>query len=123
LPELRLLIIEDDADTLEMMRVLCNAQNIKVVGARTAEDAIAALDSERPDLIISDIKLPGMDGREFVRRLRADRRTGGMPMIAITGLVSEDDRNLALEAGFDAHLPKPINYNELFELVRKLTGP
>jgi CheY-like chemotaxis protein/anti-sigma regulatory factor (Ser/Thr protein kinase) len=119
----RLLVIEDDPDTLEMMKVLCEAQRIKVIGARTAEDAFEMLNGDRPDIIISDISLPGMDGHELARRLRADDRLGAIPMIAITGLVSDDDRNLALDAGFDAHLPKPINYGKLFDLIRQLTKP
>ncbi|HVG17574.1 MAG TPA: GAF domain-containing protein [Blastocatellia bacterium] len=117
---LQLLIIEDDADTLEMMRVLFEAQSIKVIGAATAEEAFALLDVERPDVIISDISLPEMDGCEFARRIRADVRFKGLPMIALTGLVSNDDRERALEAGFDYHLPKPINYGELFAAVKEL---
>jgi signal transduction histidine kinase/CheY-like chemotaxis protein len=122
MPELRLLIIEDDADTLEMMRVLCDAQNIKVTGARTAEEGFQMLNSKKPDIIISDIRLPGMDGHELARKLRADAKLNGVPLIAITGLASDADRSLALDAGFDAHLSKPINYGEMFELVRRLTS-
>ena len=116
-----MLVIEDDADTLEMMRVLCDAQNIKVTGAQTAEEAFTLLNDEPPDLIISDITLPGMDGHELARKLRTDARVAALPMIAITGLATDADRNIALKAGFDAHLSKPINYGEMFELVRKLT--
>jgi signal transduction histidine kinase/ActR/RegA family two-component response regulator len=117
---LQILIIEDDADTLEMMRVLFEAQSIKVTGAATAEEALTLLDGERQDIIISDISLPGMDGFEFARRVRADVRFRGWPMVALTGLVSNEDRDRALNAGFDSHLPKPINYGELFEVVKDL---
>ena len=117
---LQLLIIEDDADTLEMMRVLFEAQSIKVMGATTAEEAFILLNKERPDIVISDISLPGMDGCEFARRVRADARLRALPLIALTGLVSTDDRERALDAGFDSHLPKPINYSELFGVVKEL---
>jgi signal transduction histidine kinase/CheY-like chemotaxis protein len=117
---LQILSIEDDADTLEMMRVLFEAQSVKVTGAATAEEALTMLDGDRPDIIISDISLPGMDGCEFARRVRADDRFRKLPLIALTGLVSTDDRERALGAGFDSHLPKPINYGELFEVVKEL---
>jgi two-component system, chemotaxis family, CheB/CheR fusion protein len=100
---------------------LCEAQNIKVTGVQTAEEAFRLLNGYRPDIIISDIKLPGMDGHELARRLRTDARLNSLPMIAITGFVSDDDRSIALDAGFDAHLSKPINYGEMFELIRRLT--
>ncbi|HKP85507.1 MAG TPA: two-component system sensor histidine kinase/response regulator, partial [Blastocatellia bacterium] len=58
---------------------------------------------------------------EFARRVRADARFRALPMIALTGLVSNDDRERALGAGFDSHLPKPINYGELFEVVKELS--
>jgi signal transduction histidine kinase/ActR/RegA family two-component response regulator len=118
---LQVLIVEDDTDTLEMMRVLFEAQGIKVTGAATAEEALTILDGERPDIIISDISLPGMSGCEFARRVRLDDRFGGLPLIALTGLVSNDDRQRALGAGFDSHLTKPINYGELFEAVKELS--
>ena len=117
---LQVFIIEDDTDTLEMMRVLFEAQSVKVTGATTAEQALTLLDVERPDIIISDISLPEMDGCEFAQRIRLDDRFKGLPMIALTGLVSNDDRKQALRAGFNAHLTKPINYTELFEVVKEL---
>jgi signal transduction histidine kinase/CheY-like chemotaxis protein len=117
---LQVLIIEDDTDTLEMMRVLLEAQSIQVTGALTAEEGLALLSKERPDIIISDISLPEMDGFEFARRVRSDVRFRGLPMIALTGLVSNEDRHRALGAGFDSHLTKPINYGELFEVVKEL---
>jgi signal transduction histidine kinase len=117
---LQLLIVEDDADTLEMMRVLLEAQGIKVMGAATAEEAFALLDGEPPDIVISDISLPEMDGYELARRVRADARFRGLPMIALTGLVSNEDREQALAAGFDSYMRKPINYAELFGVVKEL---
>ncbi|HXG92758.1 MAG TPA: GAF domain-containing protein [Blastocatellia bacterium] len=120
--EIRLLVIEDDADTLEMMRVLCDSQNISIIGASTADEAFAALERETPDLIISDIMLPGIDGHEIARRLRGHDHLKRIPLIAITGLISDYERERSFEAGFDAHIVKPINYSELFALVRELVG-
>jgi signal transduction histidine kinase/CheY-like chemotaxis protein len=121
--DVELLLVEDDADTLDMMRVLCDAHRMKVKGARTAEEALAFLRHETPDLIISDISLPGADGHDLARLLRSDPRLREIPLIALTGLVTEQDRARALAAGFDAHLTKPINYTELFDLINNLTGP
>jgi signal transduction histidine kinase/CheY-like chemotaxis protein len=117
---LHILIVEDDRDTLEMMSVLFEAAGTDVTGVPTAEEALVLLSRKRPDVVISDISLPEMDGCEFACKVRADLRFRGLPMVALTGLVSNDDRERALKAGFDSHLTKPINYGELFEVVKNL---
>jgi two-component system CheB/CheR fusion protein len=114
------LIVEDDDDTLEMMRALCEGEGMRVTAVRTAEEALEFLSSHRPDFIISDISLPETDGLELARRLRADARFGNTPMVALSGLVSGEDRNRAAEAGFDLHLAKPVSYETLFGALNDL---
>jgi signal transduction histidine kinase/ActR/RegA family two-component response regulator len=116
---LRALIVEDDADSLEMMRALCEGRGLSVTGARTAEEALELAASCRPDIIISDISLPEADGLELARRLRADARFRNTPMIALSGLFSDEDRDRALAAGFDLHLGKPVAYETLINALRQ----
>jgi CheY-like chemotaxis protein len=117
----RMLVVEDDADTLEMMKVICSSRNLSVVGAATAEEAMARLQREGFDIIISDISLPHMSGLEFAREVRARVKINSIPMIAMTGLSSEQDRQRALEAGYDAYIEKPIDYARLFDAIDELT--
>jgi signal transduction histidine kinase/ActR/RegA family two-component response regulator len=119
--KLRMLVVEDDADTLEMMKVICSSRMLRVVGAGTAEEAMAMLQREGFDIIISDISLPQMSGLDFAREVRARVKINSIPMIALTGLSSEQDRLRALEAGYDAYIEKPIDYARLFKAVDELT--
>jgi signal transduction histidine kinase/CheY-like chemotaxis protein len=116
----RLVVVEDNPDTLDMMRLLCESEGIEVIPADTVEQALARISSDKPDLIISDISLPVMDGYEFARLIRADARLGNTPLIAITGMASDEDRSRALEAGFNAYLTKPIEPATLFSVLREL---
>ncbi|HEY7915259.1 MAG TPA: ATP-binding protein [Blastocatellia bacterium] len=119
--KLRLLVVEDDADTLEMMKVICGSRRLRVTGAATGEEAMARLQREGFDIIISDISLPQMSGLEFAREVRAGIKINSIPMIAMTGLSSEQDRLRAIEAGYDAYIQKPIDYTRLFETIDELT--
>jgi CheY-like chemotaxis protein len=114
------LIVEDDADTLEMIQALCEGRGLSVAGVRTAEAALEFVSSRRPDLIISDISLPETDGLELARRLRADAQLGNIPLVALSGLVSGEDRDRATKAGFDIHMAKPVSYDTLFCALNEL---
>ncbi|HSE97689.1 MAG TPA: ATP-binding protein, partial [Blastocatellia bacterium] len=120
LPGLRVLVVEDDSDTLEMMRALCERQGLSVMDARSVGEALEAVTRFRPDLIISDISLSGIDGLEFARRLRSEARFRQIPMIALSGLVSDEYRARVREAGFDLHLGKPIAFESFFGAVNEL---
>jgi signal transduction histidine kinase/CheY-like chemotaxis protein len=117
---LRLMVVEDNPDTLEMMRLLCEAAGISVIAAETVEQALALAGAEKPDLIISDISLPVVDGCEFARRIRADATLGNVPLIAITGMASDEDRRRAMDAGFNAYLTKPIEHTSVLNVMREL---
>lgn len=120
---LQLLVVDDDSDTLEMMRVLCGTQNIQIIEASTAEDGLKLLEQAHPDVIISDLSLPGMDGCEFAWHIRMDARLSYIPIIALTGLVSDEDRERALNAGFNLYLSKPLDYHQFFKAVRDIANP
>ncbi|SRR6266545_1982579 len=101
-------VVEDNADNLELLRFLLDAYGHSPVLTTNAPDAIEAARRERPDLILMDLQLPGMDGFEAMRILREDRRTARIPVIAVTALAMVGDREAALRAGFDGYISKPI---------------
>ncbi|MEO8435296.1 MAG: GAF domain-containing protein [Pyrinomonadaceae bacterium] len=115
-----LLIVEDAPDTLEMMDATLIAGGYTVTSCVSAASALAACASEEFDLIISDIGMPVMDGYELITRLRRDPRFSHTPAIAVSGYASQKDKAAALTAGFDFHLAKPLNTQELLALVAKL---
>jgi len=119
---LRVLVVEDEPDTrnlLVMLLELCQAQ---VVGAASAAEARELLARAAPDVIISDIGMPGGDGYALIRDVRAmpHDRGGRLPAIALTAYARAEDRARALRAGFDEHLPKPIEPRELVRVIALL---
>jgi CheY-like chemotaxis protein len=113
------LVVDDDADA----RIIC-VQALSLHGAVvTTADSVAAafeqLQAARPDVVISDIGMPGEDGFALIRRLRARDADGGgrTPVIAVTAYASADDRLRMFEAGFDAHIPKPFEPEDLARTV------
>ena len=116
----RILVVDDNVDAAETL-----AQLLRDVGyeVRTAPDGAAALalvDSFMPELAMVDIGLPGMDGYELARRLRADSRVPRLRLVALTGYGREPDRVRALQAQFDEHLVKPVAADRLLEVLRRL---
>ena len=108
---LRVLLVDDDEDTLEMLKMFMRRAGAEVTGAPSATAALDALERVRPDVIVADIGMPGVDGYEFVRRLRAlgADHGGHTPAVALTAYAAESDRVRALRTGFQAHLAKPID--------------
>jgi CheY-like chemotaxis protein len=113
------MVVDDNRDAAE---VLSEALELLGFETRIAYDALAALDAVvefRPEMMLIDIGMPVMDGYELARRLRAMTELGHPKLIALTGFGQESDRALALEAGFDEHLVKPIDLARLESLLRK----
>ena len=115
-----LLIIEDDEDTLEMLRATLEAQGFRVTGFVSATETLDVLPKNSVDLIISDIGMPVMDGLEMMRRLRELPEYTSVPSIALSGYASQKDAATAKAAGFSAHVSKPVDPRELISLVNKL---
>jgi signal transduction histidine kinase/ActR/RegA family two-component response regulator len=109
----RVLLVDDHDDARGMLRVMLELLGYHVIEAEDGLKGVAAASSQRPDVAVVDIGLPGIDGYEVARRLRADEGTRGMGLIALTGYGQEDDRRRALEAGFDEHLVKPVEPDAL----------
>ena len=105
----RMLIVEDNRANLDLMVYLLQAFGYSVEAAVDAFEALKHLDLHAPDLIICDVQLPGMDGYEFDRRIKARPELRDVPLVAVTALAMVDDRLKSRAAGFDGYLPKPIS--------------
>ncbi|MGI4843618.1 MAG: MHYT domain-containing protein [Janthinobacterium lividum] len=107
---LTLLVVDDEPDSLELVQQVLSATGARIVSATSAADALRMAARHRPDLLISDIGMPGMDGFELIRRIRAepDQRVAAVPAIALTAFSRREDQQRALEAGFDEYLAKPL---------------
>ena len=107
------LVVDDNLDVAEMLATVLRCARYTVSLAHSASDALAMALSRHFDLVVSDIRLPGMSGHELVRVLRAMPEYRAIPIVAVTGLDTYDDRERSLEAGFSAHLRKPIDPSAL----------
>ena len=111
------LIVEDNERNLKLVRDVLQVKGFSTIEAGTAEDGIRLAGERKPDLILMDIQLPGMNGIEALKVLRADPKTATIPVIAVTASVMQQDRKLITEAGFDGYVGKPINIKEFLESV------
>jgi signal transduction histidine kinase len=113
----RILVVEDNPDAAESLQMLLELQGHQVRTAPDAEAALQALQSERPDVMLVDIGLPGMNGYDLARVIRGDPSYCDVVLIALTGYGREEDRRAARDAGFDHHLVKPVSPERLEALV------
>ncbi|HEY3027935.1 MAG TPA: MASE1 domain-containing protein [Pyrinomonadaceae bacterium] len=120
----RVLLVEDEADTRTLLALLLAQEGAEVEHTATAEDAIARLATFSPHVLLSDIGLPLEDGYELIRKLRSSplEAIRQIPAIALTAYATEKDRDLALAAGYQLHLIKPVEPSELIEAVERLAG-
>jgi len=116
----RALVVDDVSDVTEMLSVLLSHAGYEVVTALSAHGALEAVHKERFDVIISDIGMPEMNGYQLAREIRALPGYDTVPMIAVTGYSMFDDRERSLNAGFSAHLTKPIEPRALLDLIETL---
>jgi two-component system cell cycle response regulator DivK len=112
-----ILIVEDNEKNLKLVRDVLQVKGFKTLEAGTAEDGIKLAGEHMPDLILMDIHLPGMNGIDALRVLRADAATAAIPVIAVTASVMQQDRKLITDAGFDGYVGKPINLKEFLDAV------
>lgn len=105
----KILLIEDNAVNRDLTQFLLGSQGYKVREATSAEEAFEILKTERPDLIVMDVQLPGMDGLEATRKLKENPPTRDIPVVAVTSYAMKGDREDAAAAGCAAYVTKPIN--------------
>ena len=115
-----ILIVEDNDKNLKLVRDVLQVKGYTTLEAGTAEDGIKLAGEHKPDLILMDIHLPGMNGIEALGVLRADPATATIPVIAVTASVMQQDRKLITDAGFDGYVGKPINLKEFLGAVQAM---
>jgi len=114
-----ILIVEDNEKNLKLVRDVLQVKGFATVEAGSAEDGIKLAAQRKPDLILMDIQLPGMNGIEALKVLRSDPETKPIPVIAVTASVMQQDRTLITQAGFDGYIGKPINIKKFLDSVRE----
>ena len=124
IPGVRVLVVDDEPDTLDSVQTILGKSGAEVRTAASAEAALATLDAWVPDVVISDIGMPGQDGYEFIGHVRERPATQGglVPAIALTAYARIEDRLKVLAAGFQMHVPKPVEPAELVAVVASLAG-
>ena len=115
-----ILIIEDNEKNMKLMRDILQFREYHTLEAETAEEGIRIARESRPDLILLDIQLPGMNGIEALGVLRGDKETAGIPAIAVTASVMTHDRGKLIEAGFDDYQSKPLEIKEFLDRVERM---
>ncbi|MCC5621641.1 ATP-binding protein, partial [Nostoc sp. CHAB 5715] len=121
---LRVLIVDDEADARHLLTTILGQYGAQVMAAPSASDALLALQEFRPHILVSDIGMPQEDGYTLIRQVRAlpTDQGGRIPAVALTAYARAEDRTQALLAGFQLHVPKPVNSAELAAVVANLTG-
>jgi two-component system CheB/CheR fusion protein len=118
----RVLLVEDSVDVLEVLQIELEGSGYEVDTATDAEAALLSAERARPDVIVSDLGMPGMDGLEFIRRVRRNAALASVPAIALTGASRDKDVQQALALGFTAHLTKPVEIRDLICRIEQLTA-
>jgi two-component system cell cycle response regulator DivK len=115
-----ILIVEDNPKNLKLVRDTLQVKGYETLEAGTGEAGVELARERHPALVLMDIQLPGINGIEALRQLRADPTTAPIPVIAVTASVMMDDRQKIMAAGFDGFQGKPISVRELLETVRRI---
>ena len=115
-----ILIVEDNEKNMKLARDILQAKGYTTVEAVTGEEGVRLAQEKKPDLVLMDIQLPGINGIEAFRQLRADPQTAAIPVVALTASVTPTDRTQINAAGFTALLSKPINLKEFVETVKRV---
>jgi len=115
-----ILIVEDNEKNMKLARDVLQARGYVTLEAVTGEDGVRMAIEKKPDLVLMDIQLPGINGIEALRQVRADPDCARIPIVAFTASVMSADRSQITAAGFDGFLGKPINLKEFRETVRQV---
>ncbi|WP_394850179.1 response regulator [Pendulispora brunnea] len=119
---LHVLVVDDDDDNREAIQELLEDRGSRITTAASVADALEKFEHEVPDVLLSDIGMPGEDGFDLIRRVRArpKARGGAVPAAALTSFARAEDRRHALRAGFMEHVPKPVDPDALIAIVSSL---
>ncbi len=113
-----ILIVDDNEKNLKLARDVLRFAGFRTLDAESAEEGIALADEHQPDVILMDVRLPGMDGSAAVKHLKRQARTARIPVVALTSFAMKGDKERFLAEGFDGYLEKPISVKEFPDQVR-----
>jgi CheY-like chemotaxis protein len=118
------LVVDDNDDSLLITSLVLEEYEVQLVTATSAKEALVSLTQFKPDILISDIAMPEIDGYELIRQIRSlpPSEGGLIPALALTAYTRDEERILALNAGFQMHVTKPVEPAELVAVVTKLVG-
>lgn len=116
----KILIVEDEESLLKLESILLTTRGYKVSGVTDGLKALEAIEKERPDLVLLDIMIPGIDGFEVCRRIKANPATAELPVIMLTAKKSSADQARGAEAGANAYMTKPFKSGKIIEIVEEL---
>jgi two-component system cell cycle response regulator DivK len=119
----RILVVDDQEDNRRILRDLLTHSSFEVIEARTGEEAVTLAEAHTPDLILMDIQLPGIDGYEATRRIKAKPALQATPLIVVTSYALSGDETKAIAAGADAYVSKPFSPRALLAKVREFLPP
>src|SRR3990172_6133890 len=119
----RIFVVDDDMVVRELSRFILRRGGHEVVTLADGQEALDALEQSMPDLLVTDLMMPRVDGVELVRRIRADRRWSTLPIVILTARGGPDDWRRAQAAGADHFLTKPFSSAQLLDAIRKLMPP
>jgi len=120
----RVLLVEDNEDSRDMLKIMFEQHGLDITAVDSAAAALFAVKEIKPDILVSDVGLPGEDGYALISKIRqlSPEQGGTIPAVALTGYASSQDRARALEVGYQEHLSKPVDIDKLLELVEKLVS-
>src|SRR5687768_5853821 len=120
----KVLVVDDEEEILVITRLMLELHGAEVITSLTAAEGLEQVQTQRLDLIISDISMPHMDGYQFIQAVRnlPAHKGKGTPALALTAFNRSQDRERALDAGFQAHLSKPVSFEVLIETVANITN-
>ena len=117
-----LLIVDDESENIELLNRRLTRRGFTILSAASALAGLAMAEEQQPDAILMDIKMPGIDGFEATRRLKANPKTASIPVIALTAHAMQEDRDHAIAAGAGDYETKPIDMDQLVTKIRTLIG-
>jgi CheY-like chemotaxis protein len=120
LDRILILVVEDHADSRDVLRQFLESRGAKVLLAGDGIEALGILETRIPDIVLTDIRMPRMDGVQLAQRMKHDVRWARVPMIAVTAYNTLADLRTTLEAGFDRHVEKPITFDVLLTTASRL---
>lgn len=115
-----ILVVEDNDRNRRLLKILLKSRGYEVIEASTGKEAMDYLDSHNPDLILMDIQLPYVDGLDLTKQIKSNHKTKDIPIIAVTAYAMKGDKERILESGCDAYVSKPINTQELPNLIEDI---